>query len=115
MKVELGWTEEGVLTLTCSGQMGWDAQDELVKPTVEVLADCESPRVLIILESVELITSAGLGSLLQLRKLVIERGGELILAAPSPAVNQLFKTVGLERHVKIVATVEEAMALFSPA
>jgi anti-anti-sigma factor len=115
MKLQLEWTEEGVLVLTCSGQMGWDAQEELVKRSGQALDGRESPRVLVCLESVELITSAGLGSLLQVRKLVTERSGELVLAAASPAVAQLFRTVGLDRHVKMASTVEEARAMLSPA
>lgn len=105
MKVELAWEEGDRLIVTCWGQLGWDAQDELVKRVQEKIAG-RCPQVIIDLESVEFITSAGLGSLLQVRKHVSGAGGRLVLACPSRPVEQLLRTVGLDRHIPIVQTLE---------
>lgn len=103
MKVELAWEDGDRLVVTCSGQLGWDAQDDLVKRLQENVAG-RCPQVILDLESVDFITSAGLGSILQVRKHVLEAGGRLVLAGPSRPVEQLLKTVGLDRHIPIVGT-----------
>lgn len=113
MKVQLTWEDDSRLVLTCSGEIDWDAQEELVKRTAEAVGGRERPQVLIDLESVRLITSAGLGSILQLRKLVDERGGRLALACAPPVIAQLFRTVGLDRHIPMVATLEQGREMLA--
>jgi anti-anti-sigma factor len=111
MDVQLEWEQDARAILTCSGKMGWDAQDEMVRTLTAALDGRDQPQVLIDLERVELITSAGLGGLLQVRKLVNDRGGRLVLACASPLVGQLFRTVGLDRHVQLADTLEDARML----
>jgi len=111
MNVQLEWEDRDRVLLTCAGQMGWGADEELVKRISDALVGREQPHVLIDLEAVEMITSAGLGSLLQVRRLVAELGGRLVLAAPSPLLVQLFRTVGLDRHMTFAGTLDDARVL----
>lgn len=112
MKVQFVWEDSDRLIVTCSGELGWDAQDELVKRVTEAVAG-RRPHVVIDLEAVEVITSAGLGSILQIRKRVGEQDGRLVLACASPQISQLFTTVGLDRHIQMADTLESARELLT--
>lgn len=113
MKVQMTWEDDNRLVVACAGELGWDGQEDLVRKLAETLADHEAARVIVDLEAVDLITSAGLGSLLQVRKLVNERHGQLVLANATPGVAQVFRTVGLNRHVLMADTVEDGRAMLA--
>jgi anti-anti-sigma factor len=112
MELQLRW-DEGMLLLNCAGEIGWDGVDVLVRRTGEALDGHEQPQVLIDLEAVDFITSAGIGALLQLRKLIADRGGRGVLVGAAPMISQLFATVGLNRHVPVAETMAQARRLLA--
>lgn len=111
MKVRLDWEGDNRLTLSCSGSLGWNVQEDLVRQVAAALEDRTQPQVVIDLEHVNLITSAGLGCPLQVRKMVKAHGGRLALAHASPAILQLFNTIGLDRQIPLAGTLEDARNL----
>lgn len=115
MKMEMARETEHRLIVICSGQMGWDSQEELVRRLGQALEGRARPDVLVDLEGVDLITSAGLGSLLQVRKMVSEQGGRLVFTGASPLVAELFRTVGLDRHILMTDTLENGRTLLAQA
>jgi len=54
------------------------------------------PRVVVDMTGVEFCDSTGMNVLLAALRRVRERGGELVLAAPRPAVRKILQVTGLE-------------------
>lgn len=113
MELQLGWDGDDRLDLTCSGEIGWDAAELLSRRISEALEGRPKPQVLMDIEDVDFITSAGIGALLQLRKCVSDRGGRIVIACASPMIAQLFTTVGLDRYMPLAASVEAGRRLLT--
>jgi len=68
-------------------------------------------RLVIDLSATEYMDSAGLGTLVGLRKRLRESGGELLLAAPKPRVRRLLDITGLDQilavHEDVAAALKE--------
>ncbi len=60
------------------------------------------------LSGLDFIDSSGMGALISLARDLEERGGELVLAQPSPAVKAAFELVFLKLKVRIFDDVESA-------
>ncbi|MBI4582229.1 MAG: STAS domain-containing protein [Planctomycetes bacterium] len=101
MKVELQWEGDSRFVLVCAGDLGWDANDILIKKASEAFARRGGLQMVLDLEDVDCVTSAGIGVLLQLRSQAAEQDGSIMIICPSPAIRQLFKTVGLDRHIPV--------------
>lgn len=67
-------------------------------------------RIVVNLEDLEFISSAGVGCLIGIMDEVGGRGGRLILARIRPEVKNLFDLLGLSRVAECAGTVEEARA-----
>jgi len=63
-------------------------------------------------ERLSYISSTGLGSFTILLKMVRGKGGDLVLAAIQPKVNEVFQILGFSQFFTIVPAVEDAMAHF---
>ena len=61
-----------------------------------------APRVIIDLSGVEFCDSTGMNVLLSCLRQVQERGGELALAAPRPAIKKILQVTGLDSVFTIV-------------
>jgi anti-anti-sigma factor len=68
----------------------------------------EAPGVILDLAGVDFVSSAGLGRLVELGMDLRDRGAVLALAAPSRAIERLFRMVGFDRVMPIFASVESA-------
>ncbi len=66
--------------------------------------------VVLDLKKVEFCDSAGLRVLLDAELRTKVGGGELRLAAPSPALVRLFELTGVDGFVRVFATIDEAFA-----
>jgi anti-anti-sigma factor len=65
--------------------------------------------VLIDLAEVEFIDSTALGALIEARA-TLSGGASLLLAAPAHETRRALQVSGLDRHLPVHATVEEALA-----
>ncbi len=115
MDLRLCWEAEHRLVLTCRGELGWDSTELLIAQVKKSLEGRTEPQVIINLDQVDCITSAGIGGLLQLRKLIVDCAGSMVVACASPMIVRLFKTVGLDRHLPMLDTLKQAHSLLSDA
>lgn len=88
--------------------------DEATVPAVreELVAAAESDADLVVvdLDGVSFIGSAGIGSLLAGAMLVGEHGGQLALAAPRPPVRRALELTGVDRRVEVAPSIDAAVA-----
>lgn len=111
-KIEVHKAAPGVLVLTCHGGLSWEDRDQLSECVHGHFRGTEAPAgVVMDLEDVEYVNSAGLGALFQLCRLLRNRGGTLAFANASDALVRLFRTIGLDRMALVSDTVEEAVDL----
>ncbi len=109
-KIEVHEAAPGVLVLTCHGGLSWEDRDQLSECVHGHFRGTEPPAgVVMDLEDVEYVNSAGLGALFQLCRLLRNRGGTLAFANASDALVRLFRTIGLDRLAQVSDTVEEAV------
>lgn len=88
-------------------------QLQAVEPVVEnCLAVCP-PRVVLDMESVPLVDSAGLECLLDLRDRCLERGGGLRLAAPNRLCRDILSITGVAEQIEVFPTIVAATGSFS--
>ena len=69
-------------------------------------------RFLVELSSVDYISSAGVMRLLMLRDQARDEGGDLVVVGARPRVIEIFHLLGLKDLIRLVATPEEAWAVF---
>ena len=69
-------------------------------------------RLLVSFDNVEFFSSAALGMLITLDKLVKERKGRLKLSDISPQIYEVFKITRLDKLFEIHETTEKALAAF---
>jgi anti-anti-sigma factor len=100
---------QGCYRVACGSAMDWDARLNLAE-TVAAEAGDDLHDVILDLDNVTHVNSAGIGAILLLRQKVRDRGGRLVLARPSPKLSRLLETVNLPKLVPVVATLDEARA-----
>jgi anti-sigma B factor antagonist len=84
-----------------------DAGDRIVE-----LVQGEDKRVVLNLEKLDYVSSAGLRVILRGAKLLQGRSGELKICGASPAVGNVLVTSGFDSLIKLYGTEQEAFAAF---
>lgn len=79
-----------------------------LKARVGELSD--HPRLVIDLNDVSFIDSAGVGAMVSIVRAAREQHGAVAVASGRPAIGRLLHTVGFQRLVPVRETVEEALA-----
>ncbi|MBI3866020.1 MAG: STAS domain-containing protein [Planctomycetia bacterium] len=82
----------------------------------QVLEECcrqGQPRIVVDLEHVPLIDSAGLETLLDFRDQMQERGGALKVAGPSALCREILSVTGLADQIEIFRDAQSAVASFA--
>ena len=74
----------------------------------------QAPRVVLDLSRLSYISSAGLRLLLKLGKEIKEAGGQLVLAALQPMVEEVFRMTGFDGMFEIAADVADAEQRLQP-
>lgn len=74
---------------------------------------CGQPRVVLNLEHVPLIDSAGLEWLLTTQTTCTRRGGALRIAAPSPLCHQILEVTGVAQRIDIFPDLTTAIGSFA--
>lgn len=70
-------------------------------------------RVVVKLEKVDYLSSAGAGAFVGALGTAREKGGDIVLVKPSRAARSVFDTLGLSAIFQIVSTEAEAFRAFS--
>ena len=81
-----------------------EALDAVLAPHL----DGDGPGLVLDLEAVEFINSAGLGSLVQVGMRLDRAGRRLTFARPNKTIERMLKLVGLDSKMPMFKTVEEA-------
>jgi len=98
---------QGRYRVACGSAMDWDARLNLVEAVTAQAGD-DLRDVILDLDNVTHLSSAGIGAILLLRQKVQDRGGRLVLARPSPRLSRLLETVNLPKLMPVVGTLDEA-------
>lgn len=99
----------GVLRLT--GRLDLLSAADLRQHVVQAVAE-GTHRLVVDLAEVSFVDSSGLGALIAGLKAARLAGGDLRLAQPTAQTRSLLQLVGLDRALRLYATVEDALAGF---
>ena len=88
--------------VTISGEIDLYTAPRLHSELAAVLADGMPARVVIDMSGVEFCDSTGMNVLLSCLRRVRERGGELEIASPKPAVRKILQVTGLDSVFTLV-------------
>ena len=82
--------------VTISGEIDLYTAPRLHGELVALIADGKPARVVVDMSGVEFCDSTGMNVLLSCLRQARERGGELELAAPRPAIKKILQVTGLD-------------------
>lgn len=91
----------GAVIATFSGKLALDDGCRLLRETIRALLDGRPPRILLNLEHLDFLDSAGLGELVRSHVAVGSRGSQLTLVNPAPAVRQLLRITKVDQVLDI--------------
>ena len=100
--------EGGVTVLRLVGCVTPDRQHAIDEHLRNLLTQGHR-RIVVDLSAVEFVSSTGLGIFLFYRQSLEEKGGSLVLAAPSAAIWRMLSAAGLTRALEICTTVAEGV------
>ena len=99
--------------VSCPNQMEWRARVDLVKALKDVTLGVPFKGLIVDLDGVTYINSAGLGAIFALRKFARDSGAEVVVSRPSVSVTRLLETINLQKLMPITATIDEARTKLS--
>ena len=98
----------GPVHVFMSGRLGWDVDVKIKKELALRLEDDWSCRGIVLdLAEIRFVDSAGISSLLALRRQLGESNGNLALCRVPPRIRQMFELVGLYRLIPAVGDVAD--------
>ncbi|MBS3734087.1 MAG: STAS domain-containing protein [Phycisphaerae bacterium] len=98
--------------VSCPEKMEWDARLDLAAIVDEAITE-SAPRVILDLNNVSYINSAGLGAIFALRKRLVASDGRLVLARPAPAIQRLLRTVNVDKLIPVADDLDHARQLLT--
>lgn len=104
---------DGVAVLAVVGELDLDSEQVLADATASVL-DTGQVRLILDCGQLSFCDSRGLGLLLTLRQTLDDRGGSLVLAAPSDQLLRTLELTGADQVLTLTGGVEEAAGLLLP-
>ena len=96
--------------VTIVGEIDLYTAPRLHSELASVLADGMPARVVIDMSRVEFCDSTGMNVMLSCLRRARERGGELEIAAPKPAVRKILQVTGLDSVFTLVENADQAGA-----
>ena len=88
--------------------------ENALKPYLDACVAGEYQKILVDLGGVDFMTSAGLRVLMIVAKTCDKQGGEIVVAALQPIVEEIFKISRFDLVLKIFPTVKSALEAISP-
>jgi anti-sigma B factor antagonist len=107
-------TEKDVLIIFVEGAVDSHTSDELKNNLLKLISE-DNKFFAVDFSGVTHITSAGLGSLVVVTKMVMLRRGYIALCALNDLVKKVFAIVKFESYIKIFETREEAIVSVTAA
>lgn len=102
--------DEAGYIISCPDQMEWHARVDLVEALKNASGGRPFCGVIVDLDKVTYVNSAGLGAIFALRKYARENGAGIVVARPSATIRRLLDTVNLGALIPIVETLSQARA-----
>jgi len=90
-----------------------EVQAIALEETLSSIAAAASGRLVVDLEPVQQLTSAGVNALVNVRQRCVALGGMLVLCGLSRDLVDLFKVTGLDRTLRIASHRDDAIMLFA--
>jgi anti-anti-sigma factor len=100
--------EDGIYTLSAPEPTEWRESESLADELVDRIGAGPFSGLVIDLDNVEYMSSAGLGTIFRLRKVAEGYNASLVLARPNPSLLRLFKTVQVPDVIPVVDDLDEA-------
>ncbi len=102
----------GICLLTLKGRLVLGQESNGLRTTMDSLLSSGVTRIVIGLEQVNYVDSAGLGSLIEIHRKTKAKGGRLMLTNLGPKLRQALELVGLLAIFETCATEADALASF---
>ena len=102
----------GIYVLTLSGRLVLGPESIGLRTTVDDLLSSGAEKIVVGLEHVSAVDSAGIGSLIEIHRKAKAKGGRLMLAHMGPKLKQALEMARLLAIFEIFATEGEAVAGF---
>jgi anti-anti-sigma factor len=104
-------TVEGGVVVTLSGYLDAHTVADFDRHTDDLIAQSTS-RIVLDLQGLSYISSAGIGALMGLSQRLKKHGGDLVLLQPTPKVYKILDLLGFTRIFHLCNSEEEARAVF---
>ena len=102
----------GICLLTLKGRLILGDESNGLRTTVDNLLSSGATRIVIQLEHVNFVDSAGIGSLIEIHRKTKAKGGRLMLTNLGPKLRQALELAGLLTIFETCATEADAVARF---
>jgi len=102
---------QSVPVMKVRGRVDSETAPELDSALIKVLDDKQN-RLVLNLQDVEYMSSAGLRAIVKAHQTAQKSGGDVHLAAVSEPIEVILRTVGMMQMLKMYPTDQEAMASF---
>jgi len=101
---------EGAYVLSCAGSTEWRNPVDLVAAFDPVGGGKPLRGLILDLQGIQYINSAGLGAIFALRKYAAQAGGALVITRPSASILRLLNTINLPTLIPVTETLDQARA-----
>jgi anti-anti-sigma factor len=111
LSLEFDTADAAALRAIVSGEIDFASAPSM---QARVIAACERERatsLILDLEAVEFMDSSGLRVLLHLQRELSADDGALVLLGPTEEVRKILKLTGLDQHLAVAGTLEQAQTL----
>ena len=102
----------GIYVLTLTGRLVLGPESIGLRTTIDNLLSSGAAKIVVGLEHVNFVDSAGIGSLIEIHRKTKAQGGRLLLAHLGPRLKQALEMARLLPIFEIYATETEAVAGF---
>ena len=101
--------EPGYAVVSVAGKVDASTEQQFRDALTSVLVH-GMPRIVVDLSRVTFMSSAGIGVLMGVRRVLADAGGSLVLAAPHGQVAQVLSMAGVAEVIPVTASVPDAVA-----
>lgn len=101
--------KDGFTIASIEGEVRISTQNEFMKRMNALYESKGSQTVLLDMEKISYMNSAGIGIIVDTFKKFRDNGGRLVLCGLIPNINRLFEVTRLNRFIQIYPSVEEAL------
>ena len=115
MSIQVTSDGEGLYILSSPDQSQWVEQVDLAGAIREAVAGKTLRGLILDLDGVSFINSAGLGAIFALRRYAAEAGARVVVSRPMLTILRLLNTVNLPELIPVTSTLEEARLALAAA